>query len=146
MRRLVKIHSGSEMTLVKYTKVEDKGGSENVTLESADPPLKGLLKALDAMGNHLVEACELPEDWLEDIDVRGVSVTWKDEVPGIVISAIRKLQHSNSQLNIHTPPFEPKGACKEALTALTREALAYVDGKRGQLDLGLETTNEKKPA
>ncbi len=148
MKKLLRIKSDKTTTLVKYIDTRTKTEPETVTVECPDPPLDSLAKALDDMAMHLIVICELPTDWLGELEVRAVSCAWGDDpTAGIVISAIRRLESSNIPLAINSPyTKEYSDACKEALVTLSAEAFKYAAGARGQLDLGLETERKEEPA
>lgn len=96
--------------------------------------------------------CELPDNYLKRITVRGVSFSYGGdaEVMGATISASMKLDYSYQELNINTPhkasamysadtPEDEKqllsGECIDALERLQDECRAYIGGERAQVKL-----------
>jgi hypothetical protein len=147
MRGLLKLKIDGDDVLVKY--VEREGGEDDgdtVTLESSDPPLPELREALQAMAEHMVAICELPAKWTEEIRIVGVTVTYSDDVRGLVITGLRRLQGHAAPLVLNSPhatneekeqgPYTV--ACGPALDELEEEVWRYVDGERAQLQLSLE--------
>ena len=62
-------------------------------------------KAMEDLRENVIEMCELPENYLERIKVRGVSFRYggPDETMGATISAAMSLEKSYPNLNINTP-------------------------------------------
>lgn len=117
-------------------------------------------EAMEAMKEHVLDLCELPEDYLERITIRGVSFSYggDNDTMGAVISAAMALENSYQALNIVTPhkasamycpdtPDDEKqllsGECVEALEALQTECEAYIKGDRAQGSLFSEATQEE---
>jgi hypothetical protein len=154
MKRLLKFrYSPDEGVLIKYEKsIKGSGAFETITVESAEKPQKDLQAALQAMAAHLCAIAELPADWAEDLEIRGVTCTWTDGIRGLVITGLRKLEHSNAPLVLNSPhfteaPYAEDGddtvsvyddGCGEDLETLDRLVFGYVDGAREQLRLELE--------
>ncbi len=155
MRRLLKFsYSLDNGALVKYERPADgKARAETITLESHDGPKKALKDALQKMEKHLREIADLPDDWKDDLEIRGVTCTWSNDIRGLVITGLRKLTSSNSPLVLNSPHFteEPYSEtadpdigifsedCLEDLEVLENLAFKYVDGDREQLELDLAT-------
>ncbi len=154
MRRLLKFKYSEKdrEVLVKY-EIDGKASMpEIITLESHERPTPAVTLRLDAMAAHLVEIAELPEDWLDELTILGVTITHTDGVKGVVITATRALEESNAPLVLNSPHFteteysETGGngksifstECAEALKKLEKLVFAYVDGEeREQLKLEL---------
>ena len=116
--------------------------------EDARPEFYGSLKAL---APHVVEMCELPESYIDRIEVRGVSFSYggEKEVMGATISAQMILHDSNCNLNLNTPhkasdsysdaPADEKqllsDKCIDALNTLCEEVELYINGERAQARL-----------
>ena len=105
--------------------------------------------AMEALAEHVIDMCELPESYLDRITVRGVSYSYggEAEVMGAVISASMKLENSYQPLNLTTPhkasamynPETPDddmqlltGDCIDALETLQAECISYIEGDRAQ--------------
>lgn len=123
---------------------------------SSEEAMPSFYNALKALGIHTVNLCELPESYVKRVEMRSVTYTYKgeDEIMGATMSAVMNLDHSNSVLALNTPhkpsiPYDPNAvepygdkclteACVDALWVLEREAQAYINGERAQIDLFAE--------
>jgi hypothetical protein len=151
-RRLCKVKIGKDdlgraMVTIKIEVPAQDGDYTSLTMESRDIPHPDLVNALATMAEHLLEHAEFPSTW--NAEVIGCTVTHTNDVQGLVITGKRDLKNCNAPLIINTPHFtrEPyneddesdmglfSGECGQHLDALEEEALAYVDGKRAQLEL-----------
>ena len=133
-------------------------------LESNDEPKIELVQALQAMKKHLIQICELPAEWEDDITVRGVTAGWKSEVLGLVIRGVRDLEFSNTPMAINSPYAHQEHmedeevedleeasddigvldpGCVDAYLELERLILRYVGGDRQQLQFNLEEGKEE---
>jgi len=154
-RRICKVKIGKddydrEVVTIKLEEPDLTGGYTSHLIECKDAPHPDLRNALKEMGQYLLEHAEFPSTWT--VAVISVTVTHTNEVQGLVITGKRELKNCNAPLIVNTPHYtrEPynedddsdigifSSSCGEALDLLEEEALAYVDGKRAQLDLGLE--------
>jgi hypothetical protein len=154
-RRICKIKIGKddlerEMVTIKLEEPDQTGGFTNHLIECKDAPHPDLRTALQAMGDYLKEHAEFPSTW--DVSIIGVTITHTNDVQGVVITGRRDLKNCNAPLIINTPHYtrEPyneddesdkaifSGACGNAIDALEKEAIAFVDGKRAQGDLFAE--------
>lgn len=118
----------------------------------SDAPAPEFEKAMAALAPFVIEMCELNPKHQSRISVRSVSASYagENDVLGIVISAQKGLEHSNSPLNINTPykiqePYK-EGAegdqlqlmppnCSECIQELFDQAEKYIKGHRLQTDL-----------
>ena len=152
MNRLLKLrYSPEDGVIVKYEKVSgDDGPAETITLESAERPRQALKDALKVMAEHLCTIAELPSTWAEKTEIRGATLTWTQDIRGVVITGLRTLKGSNAPLVLNSPhstesPYNEgeddigvyNGDCGEALDELESQAMAYVSGDREQLQLSL---------
>lgn len=162
-RRLRKLRwAPGEMT-IRYDRVNVATKlMDTYTLESAETPLGELEHALQGMAEHVVEICELPEEMVSDLTVRSVSVSYNaDGVQGLIVTALRDLENSNTPMLINTPHFSREAysetagdanvfspKCGRDLDRLERCAFAYIDGERSQkeLDFGESPGESEAPA
>jgi hypothetical protein len=161
--RITKVKFGKKKIFVLYEEQStDKKGWDDMHVNSADAPRVELLDAMAALGTHVIDLCEFPDKDDHNIVVTGVSISFgKNDVPGAVITARKRLTDSPAGLLINTPfkPFEPykEGGsrkflmpeeCVEAIKTLIDEAKKYVQGKRAQgvfeFDNGVEEKKEEK--
>lgn len=156
-RRICKIKIGKdnmerETVTVKLQEPDQKGGFTDHLIECRDEPHPDLREALKAMVDHLIEHAEFPYDWRSDIDIISCTVTHTNGVQGLVITGRRDLKNCNAPLIINTPHYTRESynegddsdvgifssECGDNLDRLETEALAFVDGKRAQLQLEFE--------
>lgn len=159
--RKIKITPENKVFL-EYQEPAGEFSWNDLTFQCSDPGRPEFYDAFKALAEHVVDMCELPVEDLDKlkITVKGVSFSYggENEVMGATISASRKLERSNSPLNLVTPhkPSEPYGKgqdedlnglldpdCVDALKALQAEAFRYLKGERAQVDL---FADEAEPA
>ena len=146
-RKLLKLKVKEGEIFLKYHRPdEDSAFPETITIESAEPPRQELKDAMQNMVDHVIAIAELPASWREKLTVRGVTIT-RNDIDGLVITALRKLDGSNSPLVINTPHFTREERdenqdtnvysfeCGRDLDQLEKEAFLYADGKRQQHQL-----------
>lgn len=146
--RFTKIKYGGDplKLTITYQKKNDIDGWDDLQMSTRQEPHPDFIQALDGLSSHLCKMCEQGEDAI--CDAKSVSVSWTNEVMGVVISGSRTLMKSYSPLNINTPhkTVEPysdhedekqllDSNCVIAVEDLFREAWAFVEGKRKQADL-----------
>lgn len=150
-----------EGVFVRYEKEskEDKKRFDTIELTSRDEPAEELKGALQAMGKHILDICEM-RGVAGEITVLSVSIPYGGDadIPGLVITGLRKLSYSNSPMVINTPCFwtEPfsdyqegerknllSGAALRDLARLLEEVTHYINGRRAQKELDF---NQEKTA
>jgi hypothetical protein len=121
---------------------------DEYTFSCSEAPRPELLTALSKLAPHVIEMCELPESYLDKIDVRSVSFSYGgvDEVMGATITSQMKLENSYTNLNLNTPhkasdsysdaPADEKQLlthdCIRDLDQLCEEVELYINGDRAQ--------------
>lgn len=138
-----------------------RGNWDEYQFTSSERAKPDFYNAIKKLAPHVIELCELPEDYLDRIMVRGVSFSYggMEEVMGATISAAMKLDRSNCDLNLNTPhkpsaPYNPEqeepmddqclsDQCIACLENLCFEAEDYIDGDRAQINLFAATDMEK---
>lgn len=144
--------------ILNYDEIIRDDHVNEYTMKCADKPRPQFQKALNGLRRHVAEICELnippnlahPNE-VANIEVRGVSLSWTDDIMGVVITALKTLRNSNSPLVLNTPhlPEEPyseggdesmclTSECVDAIRNLIDEAHRYLEGDRQQLDLFIE--------
>lgn len=146
----IKITTGNKIQVV-YEK-RGKIGWDEYSFTCSEEPRPELYAALKALAPHAIEMCELPEDYLPKIDVRGVTFSYggDNEVMGATIISQMELKNSYTKLNLNTPhkasapysEFSPPDEmqllsdnCIEALDELCDEVKLYINGERAQQNL-----------
>jgi hypothetical protein len=133
---------------IMYEQKSTTGAWDDYSFTCSEKPRLEFNQALEALAPHVVEMCELPDSYLNRIEVRGVSFSYggDKEVMGATISASMKLDKSNQNLNLNTPhkasdsyneyPADPKqllsDGCVDALDEFISEVSAYIRGERAQ--------------
>ncbi len=124
-----------------------ENGFGTVEFTSPDKPRKSFIDAFAALKSHLIEMCECPEEWEEEIEINSLSLNYKGErkTMGAVITATRKLLHSKIPMNLFTPHKTINEAgvalkgdgrlyltpdCVTAIGVVTGEAKLFLDGAR----------------
>lgn len=115
-----------------------------------DQPSPDFLEAMNALARHACEICGLPADYAEECKVSGLTLSYTEDIMGAVITVQKPLEMSNAPFVFNTPNIsaEPYGGgldysrcltpkCVEAIEKVTEEAIAYIKGKRAQLELAL---------
>ena len=138
---------------------DGRGNRDEYSFTCMDPARPEFYQALEALNVFVLDMCELPENYLDRITVKGVSYSWGGEnnTMGAVISAAMTLNESYQPLNLITPhkvsemycpdtPDDEKqllsGDCVEALKKLIAECELYIKGDRAQGSLFPEVRAE----
>ena len=150
MIRILKVKRKKQGAKIEFENATaDK--TDKFTFDCGDDPVPAFDKALGVLVDHVVEICELPEDYAEGMKVSSVSFSYggPNETMGAVITAQKSLSTANSPLILNTPhlPSEPysgniadpspvlDGDCVDALSEVLSQAALYIDGVRQQGDL-----------
>jgi hypothetical protein len=150
---ITKVKYSGEKVRIEYTIERTDGGeADEYTLQSADKPLPSFETALLALTPDVVDICELDTLSAAHITVRGVTFTWKNDIMGACITALKTLATANAPLVLNTPhlPSESYSGSEhdrspvfsrgtyDRLGHLITEAVRYIDGERAQANLPLE--------
>ena len=154
MMNITKVKYAGEKVRIEYTIDRADGGeADEYTLQSADKPLPSFETALLALTPDVVDICELDKLSAAHITVRGVTFTWKHDIMGACITALKTLTTANAPLVLNTPhlpsesysgnandgsPVLPRGTMNRLGQVLV-EAGRYIDGERAQATLPLES-------
>jgi hypothetical protein len=157
--RITSIRANDDVVKIAYQEKVGKSGWSKTTIERPEKARPEFYDALKALQPHVIQICELPKDYIDDITVSGATFSYDDDLHtvGAVIVAKKKLSHSNSPFNIATPHkyehaadaelkgdsllFLTKGAAND-LRILRDEAVAYIKGERAQGDLFVDGKGE----
>ncbi len=158
-RRLLKLKykQKENLVFVKYEEDRKNDITDTITLETTDPPRNELVSALQTMAKHLVDIIEAPGSWRDHIVITSVTVTWSNDVQGLVITGLRTLDNSNSPMVINTPHFTRVSYNEESnsdmnifsydcgldLDNLCEYVFRYVDGDRKQLTLDFQEEKDR---
>jgi len=138
--RLTKVRWDGKRVTITYTR--GRGTEENpadeFSLSCSDEPSRAFKDALAALAKDLNVICEFNPP--ARVTVRSVSLTWKNDILGAVISGLKHLTSANTPLVLNTPhlpsekygpnaggPLMPDGM-RERLRNLLDEASRYVLG------------------
>lgn len=149
-RRYTKIKYTEKGVYIAYQ--QGAGFVNEYTVKCTDEPAPNFLEALMDLRQFCIEMCELPEDYLDRITVKSVSLNYGGEADtmGATITACMELYNSNAPLNINTPnkpeaPYNPDQEwdektcltedCVYAIRNLALAAEEYLLGTRQQTSL-----------
>lgn len=163
-----------KVKITKYNQIHmvydaGPGNGDEYQFTCRDKARPEFYSALEAMAEHVIDMCELPDNYLDKITVRGVSYSWggENETMGATITAAMELEKSYQALNLVTPhkasamynpetPDDEKqlltGDCIDALEHLMAECLLYIEGERAQgslfpvEDAAVEVVKNTEPA
>ena len=149
-RRYTKIKYSEKGVYIAYQ--QGAGFVNEYTAKCTEEPAPNFLEALKDLRQFVSEMCELPEDYIDRITVKSVSLNYGGEADtmGATISASMELYNSNAPLNINTPnkpemPYNPDQEwdekiclteeCVFAIRKLVLVAEEYLSGVRQQTSL-----------
>ena len=142
---------------LEYGIENSKGGWDEYSLSCSDEAKPEFGIAMLALAQDVIEMCELPDDYLNRIAVRGISLSYggENQVMGAVIVAQMSLHKSNIPLNLNTPhkPSEPYSdgsdesqlldpKCVDRIMDLVAEGEDYAKGVRAQGNLFMMPENK----
>ncbi|CDX01274.1 Hypothetical protein DPCES_1387 [Desulfitobacterium hafniense] len=147
--RIKKIKISSGRVLVNYEKRSKSGLWDEYSFNCSEEPRPELKEAMTALAPHVVDMCELPEEYLSKIEVKSVSFSYGGEnaTMGATISGQMKLENSYCGLNLNTPHkasemYNPSSEpdemqllteeCIDDLEVLCEEVKLFIDGERAQ--------------
>ena len=147
----VKLTNEKKVSII-YEKPNKIGGYDEYSMTCLETARPEFYKAFEALAPEVVDMCELPDEYLPRIKVRGVSFSYggEKEIMGATISASMELRRSYPRLNINTPhkasAMYSEGTpdddmqllsadCIETMDALQAECRAYIKGERAQAKL-----------
>ena len=142
--RIKKVKKNSKGVVTIHYQRPNGDEFDDFTMACKSYPHPDFLQALADLVPHAAEICELPQSYHENLQVSGVSFSYKDDNMGAVITAQKKLKTHPAPLIINTPhkPVEPYAeggddsatlstGCVMILDRLQKEAELYIGGKRG---------------
>ena len=148
MRRIRKVKLTKEDKIMIVFEQAAGDQWDEYSLTCSEKALPSFYAAIQALAPHVIEMCELPQDYAERIIIRGVSVSYggEAEVMGATITAQMALMKSNCPLSLNTPhkasdSYSGGDAdlnqllsrdCIMALRTLYAECDRYIDGERAQ--------------
>ena len=142
-----KVKWSDDKVHIDYEILTERGILDDYSVHCSQNPRPQFFLALNDLVKHVVTICELPEEYAEGLHCLGVSISYKDEIMGAVISAKKVLAHCDSPLFINTPHMPEKPYGKNAgnkvlpektilaIQVLIAEAEEYLAGERAQLTL-----------
>ncbi|MBT8489701.1 MAG: hypothetical protein KJN62_01495 [Deltaproteobacteria bacterium] len=160
LRRIIKVKITKEKKIHITYEIENKIASwDEYSFTCLDEAIPEFYCALNMLAYDVIELCELPDEYVERIDVKGVSFSYggEKEVMGATISACMLLNHSNCPLSLNTPhkPSESYNDITAAedqilsditvqrLNDLIKQCKKYIDGERAQTDLFLQNKGKQ---
>jgi hypothetical protein len=142
-----KVNKDEKITVI-YEQQSKTGLWDEYSFTCSEKARPEFYRAMNSLAPHVIEMCELPENYLDRIEVRGVSFSYggDKQVMGATITAQMKLENSNCNLNLNTPhkasdSYSDSPAdemqllttdCISDLDALCKEVELYIKGEREQ--------------
>jgi hypothetical protein len=141
-------YDGSQVSLHYVTEIKNDSGKTvaEITSEfkSREKPLPEFIEAIDSLRYEVQEILSdiLKENVCDKADIRGVSLSWTNDIMGCVITALIPIQTANSPVVVNTPhlpstDYNPNGdgptlpfTCTAKLEILLVEAEKYFNGER----------------
>ncbi len=135
---------------MEYEDFNSKGTTDEFTFLCCDEPKPSFHKALDDLGQDVIEMCELPAEYLSRIRISGLSLSHggENKTMGAVIVAQMILHKSNVPLNLNTPHKTEdfygetgdeaqllSAGCQKRIRIMIEEAEDYIKGIRAQQNL-----------
>jgi len=115
------------------------------SLSSGEAPHPDFITALQGFVPEILKLLELPKGYGDELVVTSLSINYKADRLGMVVTAKKKLAGSNAPLVLHTPHLqeandeETGGYLSDEMVRLLRvagkHAKAYVEGARAQVEL-----------
>ncbi len=158
--RLRKVRWDGKRVTIEYTRGAgtEEHPADEFAFSCGDEPSRAFKDALQALGKDLNVICEFNPP--ARITMRSVSLTWKNDILGAVLSGLKHLTTANVPLVLNTPhlpsekygpnaggPLMPDGM-RERLRILLDEASRYVLGgarEQARLDLPESTPPADTP-
>lgn len=152
-RQFNKIKFDGSHVYLAYDEINEETGAKNEhTVKSTEKPTPAFISTLGSLRSDVAEWVDQLNEWGNNLDIRGVSLSWTDGIMGACITALKPLENSRSPLVINTPhkpktPYsegDPDGDnyclttdCAEAIERLIKVAEGFLDGERAQTSLDL---------
>ena len=142
----IKFNNEAETNILKnesFTKMEvtykstNKGGDNEVLMTSKDLPTPEYMDEWNKLAKHATTICEL-ESKSEDIRVTGVSISIKDEEMKVGLISHKKIEASNSPLNLNAPQITEESmpdGLQDLVEKLMDMTKKYIKGERAQQTL-----------
>lgn len=143
IQRFTKIKYDGSKVRLEYELTRPRGGDpDEFVYVCSDRPLPSFPEALQALDVDVCHICEFPSSEAAKLAVRGVSIGYEDDVPGLCITALRSVMTANSPLILNTPylPERPRTSDPSGyrlphetvrrLKKVIAEANRYLDGER----------------
>jgi hypothetical protein len=107
--RITKIKYDEKKVRLEYERAREEGDPDEFVLGCGDRPSRAFRDALQALAQDVNAICEF--DPPQALTVRGVSLSWTNDIMGACVTALKTLTTTNSPLVLTTPhlPSEPYG-------------------------------------
>lgn len=140
--KITKIDHDGWDTRIEWTEESANDKDDERMLRSRDFPAPAFIAALEALVPDVMELCELPAAWAEELRVCSV----RRGQSGVTIEAMRPLTRLHSSMQVKTPCLPITSPTKVTLPPMTahrvmvlcQEAIAYVQGDRAQAELDFD--------
>lgn len=153
--RFTKITASDKGAHLEWTTPAEKHPETKVqhTLEGDEAAHPDFIAALQGFVPEVLKLLELPDKYKKGLTVTGLSMNYKADRMGLVVTCQKVLEHSNSPLVIHTPHLREANDDEtgeylsdemvELVAKAEKYAAAYVAGARAQVELFEEAEAKK---
>lgn len=150
-RRIRKVKYDGLKVYIQYEVQRPNDSVDEYNMTCTDQPTAAFKEALNALASLVPEWADMQGVAVASLEIRGASFSWKHGIFGGCFTALRPLKNCAAPLVLNMPhkPSEPysdggdEGVCltgleHDLLIELCRQAEAYLDGERAQMELPLE--------
>ena len=147
MNRIEKVKYDGTRVRIEYSVERQDGRFDERVLSCYDEPIPEFKTALAALVEDVCDICELPADQAEKMRVQSVSLSYTNDILGLVITALKSVKTAQSPVVLNTPHIPAQSYAEGGegpvladntlmrVETVTREAERYIDGERAQQSL-----------
>lgn len=145
MSKISKIKFDDNSTIIEESWFE-KGNAKDTRHTRILPRHPDFINAMAALGKHVIQVLDLPEDYENGLKVQSVAISQNEtQGRGVVVTSLKYLEGISAPFVMNTPhlhqDLSDNGKSKVpfeldcALDVLVQEARLYLGGKSSQLDM-----------
>lgn len=105
--KITKVKIKPSETEIAYLETDAKDSKE-VTFKSWDIQSTEFLESLQVLKPYVINILELPDEYDETLEIRGITIKYEEAGIGVVISAVKGLASLAAPLCLNTPYIPPK--------------------------------------
>jgi len=150
MKRIKKVKLTDRKVHVDYLEMLPGGIVVGRSITTTERPAPSLADTMQALAKHVIEICELPDEWRSGLKVTGLLLSWSNKIMGATIVCQKILRRAGAPMRVATPHMlsAPRDGgqdysmclsdeCVDAIDAVIAETEAFIAGKRAQMNLEL---------